>query len=233
MNARERWLRAQKYEKKYWIAHKYETDNDDNIIYYMAECKKVFDDINNVYQCNKNSKVLQIGAGHRDVISFWPLGKKYAIDPLRDFYKRFFSINNDINYVRGIAEKLPYKAKYFDIIIINNVLDHIINPEKALAEVSRVIKNKGILYIKVNVFGLFSYHVHRLAKFFGLDRGHPHTFSITSIDKILSKNFVINSRKFPDRKKFLKTMTKNTNIKIRLLGYLNIAVLPYTVICKK
>lgn len=46
----------------------------------------------------------------------------------------------------GYAESIPYKDNSFDIVICNNVLEHLLDPEKVFKEVHRVLK-KGAVFI--------------------------------------------------------------------------------------
>lgn len=43
------------------------------------------------------------------------------------------------------AQQLPFDADSFDVVLIANALHVMPNPEKALQEIDRVLKNKGIL----------------------------------------------------------------------------------------
>lgn len=49
-----------------------------------------------------------------------------------------------VNWVNGTAEKLPVPDRYFDVVCMMDVLEHIHQPQQALKEVSRVIKPGGI-----------------------------------------------------------------------------------------
>ena len=40
---------------------------------------------------------------------------------------------------------LPYAAQSFDVVIVSNALHIVPEPEKALAEIHRVLKNDGVL----------------------------------------------------------------------------------------
>lgn len=51
--------------------------------------------------------------------------------------------------VTGDATVLPFKDKSIDMIICTQVLEHIKNPFAAVEEFSRVIKDKGIIFITV------------------------------------------------------------------------------------
>ncbi|MCO6430146.1 MAG: class I SAM-dependent methyltransferase [Deltaproteobacteria bacterium] len=72
--------------------------------------------------------------------------------------KREFEFPNVINYeivpyrstdVLGINEKLPFKDASFDAVFSLAVLEHVKDPFKSAAELSRVLKPGGILYCVV------------------------------------------------------------------------------------
>ena len=75
------------------------------------------------------------------------------------FIKKFKKITN-WNYVtidlkspladiKANVYNLPFKENYFDLILCNHVLEHIEDDHKALNELHRVIKNKGILIAQI------------------------------------------------------------------------------------
>ena len=49
--------------------------------------------------------------------------------------------------VSDIEQSSPLKKKYFDVILMNDVLEHLENPEAALRNVKRLLKGGGYLYI--------------------------------------------------------------------------------------
>ena len=83
------------------------------------------------------------------------------------------------------AEQIPYSDDLFDIVIANLMLYHIPNVEKALSEISRVLKTSGVLYAAT--FGLdymkeltelvsnydnnIDFSLKPLARVFGLENG--------------------------------------------------------------
>lgn len=97
----------------------------------------------------KGFKCLDFGCGNglvlRQNATVRPDLEFFGID-IKDFSGELpkhvsFSIYN--------GEKFPHQDNYFDIIIVNHVLEHIQNPERILTELKRVIKNKGRIYIEV------------------------------------------------------------------------------------
>jgi SAM-dependent methyltransferase len=58
----------------------------------------------------------------------------------------------DKSYV-GLGDDMPFlEANYFDIVVCNNVLEHIDNPDKFFAEINRVLKPGGIFITKTPNF---------------------------------------------------------------------------------
>ncbi len=63
-------------------------------------------------------------------------------------------INLDISYYTSVdivadAHELPFKDGSIEVILFKNVLEHIRNPTKVMAEIERVLKPGGYLYIKL------------------------------------------------------------------------------------
>ena len=55
----------------------------------------------------------------------------------------------DISIVECNAEKMPFKDKFFDGIIMSHVLEHCLNVELVLKEAKRVLSNSGWLFVFV------------------------------------------------------------------------------------
>ena len=52
--------------------------------------------------------------------------------------------------------RLPFKSKYFDVILCNQVAEHLINPDNLFKEIHRLLKDNGCAYISVP--NLCSFH---------------------------------------------------------------------------
>jgi 2-polyprenyl-3-methyl-5-hydroxy-6-metoxy-1,4-benzoquinol methylase len=58
---------------------------------------------------------------------------------------------------KGTAEALPFPAASFDLVILDNVLEHVGDREKTLAEIHRVLAPGGLLYmVTPKPFSLYS-----------------------------------------------------------------------------
>lgn len=47
------------------------------------------------------------------------------------------------------ATNLPFASKSVDVILISEVLEHLVSPEQALADIKRVLKNRGVVLMSV------------------------------------------------------------------------------------
>ena len=95
------------------------------------------------YLVSDNDKFLDVGCGTKPYRKLFKSGEYVGIDVrgggLIDKTKivdKFFD---------GV--KIPYKSKSFDVVIATEVLEHAVFPEKLMAEMSRVLKPGGKLFI--------------------------------------------------------------------------------------
>ena len=116
------------------------------IIKYFFEGTNVISTKNFSYlseKLNKNSKILIIGGGS--------IG-----DGMNKFFRQCKQKNVsvesvDIYFSKNItaiadAHYLPYRNFYFDVVIIQAVLEHVLDPQKVVFEAQRVLKKNGLIY---------------------------------------------------------------------------------------
>lgn len=53
----------------------------------------------------------------------------------------------------GDASKLPWDDSFFDLVVVNHVLEHVSDPVLACREAARVLRSGGVLYVGVPNFG--------------------------------------------------------------------------------
>jgi len=145
------------YKKKEFnkLQNRYSKYQDTGSVGLMMNiCHKGLEsDIKNL-KFNKNSKVLEIGAGtspHKNFVYheyknyFLLENSKFSIK----YLKKKFKNNKNIVYKFYSGKKIPFKANYFDRIIISHVLEHVPNPEAFLDEMFKKLKPNGKLSISL------------------------------------------------------------------------------------
>ena len=143
------------YKKKQFlkISKKYSSYQDEGAVGAMMQlCHKKLDENNYITKLNKNSIILEIGAGTSPHIKYlmhdfkkyiFLENSKFAIN----FLKKKFYHKKKINFKIYDGKRIPFKNKCFDRIIISHVLEHISNPELFLEEMMKKLKKNAILSI--------------------------------------------------------------------------------------
>jgi len=183
----ERWRIAQKYEKEYWESYKKDFDKRKDVAKsYWDFHLKILEGFIHI---ERETRILEIGTGTTPFINYIIKCEKYALDPLMDYYTSNSEISGGVKCIKAIGETIPFPDDYFDIVITTNTSDHVINPSKVLSEINRVLKKRGVLYFTVKCWNpLIKYH--KIVKeFLGMgDKGHPHSFSIKNIRRLLENS---------------------------------------------
>ncbi|MCH8331707.1 MAG: class I SAM-dependent methyltransferase [Bacteroidetes bacterium] len=169
-------------KSEYWQAwwSKQEAMEDDN---FSDSRNEWADKLREHFISNYKIKgtLLDIGCGDPDlsIKNYYPYIDKsdyVGFDPIE---------NTDKNVVCGLAEYLPFRDTSFDNAAIMTVLDHIINTNRSLSEVSRILKPGGKLYIVTLVWksnfelDRDEFHFHHFAYDELLDHFSKNGFSIT------------------------------------------------------
>jgi len=131
--------------KKFWdkVANKYDFVRKSDI--------KAFDTIisNIKEELDENMTVLELATGTGFIsISVAPFCKEIeATDFSEEMIRVAKSKKRPENLSFSIqdATNLPYPDNFYDVVIISNALHIMPNPEKALANIKRVLKNGGVL----------------------------------------------------------------------------------------
>jgi len=106
-------------------------------------------------QLSGKEKVLEIGCGRgfylKTLKSIWPDLKVTGIDLNQKYLDkaRNFLGNLSVQLIKADATALPFDNKTFDRVIASEVLEHILDDKKAIAEMYRVLKPGGIAMVTV------------------------------------------------------------------------------------
>lgn len=102
------------------------------------------------YNKKKNPKILDVacGIGHFLQEAQRSMFEVYGVD-ISDMAVRQAEKLTGAKIVRGNAENLPFKKDTFDFVTCIGSLEHFSNAEKALTEMSRVLKSQGVCFLHV------------------------------------------------------------------------------------
>ena len=101
----------------------------------------------------KGLKILDVGCGEGGTsLALAERGAQItAIDfnPKRiaKFRKEIFTAGVDLSIVVGNAQTLNFPNEKFDCILLQDVLEHLPHPRRAIQEIIRVLKSNGLVYI--------------------------------------------------------------------------------------
>ena len=170
-----RWDIAQDYELKWWSKY------CDNIEWYKEFSDEIITEISSFIDINKETVILEIGSGAAGGITYIKSNNKYAIDPLENFFSKnklwTQFRDEEVNYFQGKGEALPFEDSFFDLIIIDNVLDHCDNPITVLNEINRSLKIGGLIFFRQNVYNKWGKLLRTIMELLTIDKGHPFTFT--------------------------------------------------------
>lgn len=106
-------------------------------------------------------KVLDIGCGGGFLSN--ALGKSghevYGIDMSEESLKvaKKHDLTNTVNYQLANAYSLPFPGQSFDVVCAMDFLEHVEDPQKVIAEASRVLKPGGIFFFHTFSKNIISY----------------------------------------------------------------------------
>lgn len=176
-----RWQLAQNYEYNWW--KNYYGDLE----WYRTFSQEVESYIKSYLIINEDTKILEIGSGPAGALTFLNSNNKYAIDPLEDYFssqKQYIEFRDPrVNYKKGKGEKLPYEENFFDLVILDNVLDHCENPQKVFDEVNRILKIGGFIFLRQNVYLWWGKQLRKIMEIIKIDKGHPFTFGSSELQR--------------------------------------------------
>jgi len=127
--------------KQYWQARWYEHFAEELVL------KKFFNFI------PEKESLVDIGGGFGRLVPLYtPVFRKpVLVDPSKRLLKaaqRLIKKYNNLKVAKGIASKLPLKAKSFDVALMIRTIHHLPSPDKAFKEINRVLKPNGYFILE-------------------------------------------------------------------------------------
>lgn len=197
MISKDRWKKAQEYEQGFWegVAERTAAGSYEQIAFYEWRAQDLMRRLAAVGLANTltdESRILELGSGPVGVVGFLPGQEKVAVDPLNTYYSSDEHLTElrkpDVEYLAAGGEDVPLESGRYDLVIMENCIDHTQNPDAIMREIHRLLKDDGILYLTVNGRSRPGYWVHRLLAKLALDPGHPHTYTESRFQRMIESS---------------------------------------------
>lgn len=160
------------------LASEYEAWFVENRILFQSELLA----LKHVVPVEKKGVEIGIGSG----IFAEQLGIRHGIDPSETMLE--YARQRGLEVQNGVAENLPYENGSFDFAVFINSICFIDNPDLAVKEAYRILKNEGEIIIaildKETRFGRFLESEKKKSPFYR----HARFFSVPEIRELLEKN---------------------------------------------
>lgn len=98
------------------------------------------------YEIRDGAKVLDIGCNNGEFLKLLKDKKEckvYGVDLSEIAVKE--AVSKGLNVQIGSGENLPFPDKTFDYVCLMEVIAHVLNPDKVISEIRRVLKKDGVL----------------------------------------------------------------------------------------
>lgn len=151
----------------------------------VDECKR---SIYKLLERNPKAKVLDLGCwnGELSLQVAKRIGTKkvYGIEIVKEKIKEAKS--KGVNAIQGdLNKKFPFKDNFFDVIIANQIIEHLYDTDNLAKEIKRILKPNGYAIISTN--NLSSWH-----NIFALILGHqPFPSDVSDYNHSLGKLFAL------------------------------------------
>ena len=93
-------------------------------------------------------RVLDIGCGPMGSLEWCDeAAERVGLDPLSDAYAALGARHHAMRYCAAPSEAIPFPDGHFDIVTSFNSLDHVVCPDRTIAEIRRVLRPGGTALI--------------------------------------------------------------------------------------
>lgn len=99
-------------------------------------------------------KILDVGSSSGwllfEISKRFPSSKCFGIDVYQKAITYGKQLYKNLSLIHADAHKIPFPNETFDVVICTEVLEHVVNPEKVLKEIRRVLRSNGIAVIEMD-----------------------------------------------------------------------------------
>ncbi len=243
MVALDRWETAQKYERGFWEdqAEKLAAGESPDMSWYQWRADQLAAWLRKLgfqHLADGKARALEVGSGPVGLLAYYRAAERVAVDPLDASYagNPVFAQQraSGVVYREGRGESLPVATGHYDLLVIENCIDHVKDMDAVMRELRRATTADGVLYLTVNCRTRFGYYVHRLLSRLRLDPGHPHTFTGERVISFLRKyGFEIIDMRVDSYGKALREDIKGPGLRPRLKAALGVSEFLASVVARR
>lgn len=144
---------------------------------------------------NKPNKILDVGCASGwfldKVNKLYPEAELTGVDASKKAIDYGKKVYKNLNLIHADAHKLPFKDRSFDLILCTEVLDHVVEPEKVLSEIRRVLSPNGIAIVELddskNLFFRVIWYIWIHLPGSVWNHAHIHEFNIENLEEMIKK----------------------------------------------
>jgi SAM-dependent methyltransferase len=189
----QRWREAQQHEREFWQKWRLlPAYRGLDLERYWAGERRQFGLSPDFFA---GRRVLDAGCGPVGLIHFLPeAALRVRLDPLLPEYDERLALPEPQLSLAASAESLPLRDASVDVCICFNALDHMKQPDAALAEMHRALRPGGALLVMVHDFPGW------VMPLLWADRLHPHHWTHAAAARLLGARFrVVRARRMRRR----------------------------------
>ena len=200
---KERWSEAQFYERKTWMENAINLADDRN--YEHFDRFNSYSSLNELNIFDKKNNIIELGCGpftnlRTFIKKFTNLNEVHLLDPLLNDYLNHLHCsykNSNLGEHKLTCHSTSIEefesGKKFDLVLMNNVLEHCFDIPLIFEKIIGMLKEDGIF-----IFSDVYFSEESISKNLDLiyDAGHPIRVSKKALDNFLSKFEIIYERDF-------------------------------------
>jgi 2-polyprenyl-3-methyl-5-hydroxy-6-metoxy-1,4-benzoquinol methylase len=129
--------------------------------------QRMIEETLNMMAADKGERILDIGCGRAiDAVELAKEGGEcIGLEPsevmINHAKSHIASLNAHVALVQGVGEELPFETHSFDKVMCKGALDHFLDPQKTVKEISRVLKPNGKAVISIANFESLGFRLGR------------------------------------------------------------------------
>jgi SAM-dependent methyltransferase len=197
MHSSSKWHEAQRAEHECWTGV---AGDDNTILRTLSDNQELASRLRGLLPVQSQT-ALELGIGNLGVgvIGFLPeIPIRIGMDPLSPLSlrcsvsvrDRVHALRKPVRYLTGTGESVPLRDESVDLAICCNVLDHVQDARAVIAEIQRVVRPGGGLFLEVDTFsttGLLKWHFWTKRRHASeiLVRAHPYRFREGNVFSLL------------------------------------------------